>query len=84
MFGEEAVLVQIMIIFWVFGFLVCGIVDVITNINTLVFSLKKIKLSMGWFIFFFFGIGCRLYDWRGSRIGTKKNERVSEMQKGQF
>jgi hypothetical protein len=53
MFGEEAVLVQIMIIFWVFGFLVCGIVDVITNINTLVFSLKKIKLSMGWFIFFF-------------------------------
>jgi hypothetical protein len=54
MFGEEAVLVQIMIIFWVFGFLVCGIVDVITNINTLVFSLKKIKLSMGWFIFFFF------------------------------
>jgi len=43
-----------MIIFWVFGFLVCGIVDVITNINTLVFSLKKIKLSMGWFIFFIF------------------------------
>jgi hypothetical protein len=37
MFGEEAVLVQIMIII---GYLVCGIVDVITNINTLVLVYK--------------------------------------------